>query len=248
MAENGEVDEDTANVYRQLFELRLDRVRAALGDTDDGHVPATSAFRAELVRAQRAKLDQLYQDRKINDEIRRVIARSLDLQEGRRQLSAASLPDPAASERTGAEHWLAVNRSLITRAPGPVAMIIGADQLQGPDAVTVDLGTRHQAHRRVGDRHDFHQRLARNAHRVTRSRDRGVHHVPGDLVQQHGGVLGGHARDHQFGPVMDGQPHRVSPGRPDAVLLNALHSPAVVLGQPPHVRQVVNPRTARMFA
>ncbi len=36
LAEDGEVDEDTANVYRQLFELRLERVRAALGDDGDG--------------------------------------------------------------------------------------------------------------------------------------------------------------------------------------------------------------------
>jgi monovalent cation/hydrogen antiporter len=84
MAEGGEVDEETASVYRQLFELRLDRVRAALGDTDDGHVPASGAFRAELVRAQRGKLEQLYRDGKITYEIRRSIAHSLDLQEGRR--------------------------------------------------------------------------------------------------------------------------------------------------------------------
>ena len=32
LAEAGEVDEDTASVYRQLFEMRLDRVRVALGD------------------------------------------------------------------------------------------------------------------------------------------------------------------------------------------------------------------------
>ena len=84
MAEAGEVDEDTANVYRQLFELRLDRVRAALGDADDGHVPDSAAFRAELVRAQRNRLEKLYRERKINDEIRRSIARSLDTQEARR--------------------------------------------------------------------------------------------------------------------------------------------------------------------
>jgi Na+/H+ antiporter len=84
MAEGGEVDEDTANVYRQLFELRLDRVRAALGDTDDGHVPASGAFRAELVRAQRDKLEELYQEGRITYEIRRSITQSLDLQEGRR--------------------------------------------------------------------------------------------------------------------------------------------------------------------
>jgi hypothetical protein len=64
--------------------MRLERVRAALGD-DDGDGPAdTSGFRAELVRVQRAKLEDLYQKRKISDEIRRSISRSLDLQERRR--------------------------------------------------------------------------------------------------------------------------------------------------------------------
>jgi monovalent cation/hydrogen antiporter len=85
LAENGDVDEDTANVYRQLFELRLERVRAALGDEDgDGSVPHTSGLRHELVRAQRAKLDELYRNRKISDEIRRSIALTLDLQDGPR--------------------------------------------------------------------------------------------------------------------------------------------------------------------
>jgi Na+/H+ antiporter len=85
LAENGEVDEDTANVYRQLFELRLERVRAALGDDDgDGTVPQTSGLRHELVRAQRAKLDELYRNRKISNEIRRSIALTLDLQDGPR--------------------------------------------------------------------------------------------------------------------------------------------------------------------
>jgi len=85
LAENGDVDEDTANVYRQLFELRLERVRAALGDEDgDGSVPHTSGLRHELVRAQRVKLDELYQNRKISDDIRRNIALTLDLQDGPR--------------------------------------------------------------------------------------------------------------------------------------------------------------------
>jgi CPA1 family monovalent cation:H+ antiporter len=82
LAEAGEVDEDTANVYRQLFELRLDRVRSLLSDDDEDPVD-TSAFRRELVRAQRDKLAQLYAKGKISDEIRRTIARSLDRQEGR---------------------------------------------------------------------------------------------------------------------------------------------------------------------
>jgi Na+/H+ antiporter len=85
LAEAGEVDEDTANVYRQLFEMRLERVRAALGDTDGEDGPAdTSGFRAELVRAQRAKLAELYRGGKISDEIRRSISSTLDLQERRR--------------------------------------------------------------------------------------------------------------------------------------------------------------------
>jgi Na+/H+ antiporter len=83
LAEAGQVDEDTANVYRQLFELRLERVRAALGDDGDG-TPRTSGVRGELVRAQRAKLEELYRNRKINDEIRRSIALTLDLQDGPR--------------------------------------------------------------------------------------------------------------------------------------------------------------------
>ena len=60
LAEAGEVDEDTANVYRQLFELRLDRVRSLLSDDDDDPVD-TSAFRRELVRAQRASSPALRQ-------------------------------------------------------------------------------------------------------------------------------------------------------------------------------------------
>ena len=84
LAEAGDVDEDTANVYRQLFELRLERVRAALGDDGDGSRPPTSGIRRELVRAQRAKLEELYRNRKINDEIRRSIALTLDLQDGSR--------------------------------------------------------------------------------------------------------------------------------------------------------------------
>lgn len=83
LAESGEVDEDTANVYRQLFEMRLDRVRAVLGDIDEEEVPDISALRAELMQAQRDKLQELYQNRKISDEIRRTIARSLDMQEPR---------------------------------------------------------------------------------------------------------------------------------------------------------------------
>jgi len=81
LAEAGAVDEDTANVYRQLLEMRLDRVRTALGDGSEDHRADTAGFRQELVRAQRDKLTELYRAGKITDEVRRSIARTLDLQE-----------------------------------------------------------------------------------------------------------------------------------------------------------------------
>ena len=84
LAEAGEVDEDTASLYRQLFEMRLDRVRAALDDDDDdGGRAAHHGLRAELLDAQRAKLDELYRTGKISDEVRRTISRTIDLQEPR---------------------------------------------------------------------------------------------------------------------------------------------------------------------
>jgi Na+/H+ antiporter len=91
LAEAGEVDEDTANVYRQLLEMRLDRVRTALDDSarDDNEggeaasEPHHRDFRVELLRAQRDKLDELYRERKITDDIRRAISRTLDRQEPR---------------------------------------------------------------------------------------------------------------------------------------------------------------------
>ena len=86
LAANGEVDEDTASLYRQLFEMRLDRVRAILDDSDEEGQPAdTHAFRAELVAAQRVKLAELYDRGKISDEIRRSISHSLDLQDRTRR-------------------------------------------------------------------------------------------------------------------------------------------------------------------
>ena len=96
LAEDGEVDEDTANLYRQLFEMRLDRVRAVLDDTGDGAGEGSGDgdgtgdgagshrdLRAELLRAQRDKLADLYAKGKITDDVRRSISRTLDLQEPR---------------------------------------------------------------------------------------------------------------------------------------------------------------------
>ncbi len=84
LAEAGEVDEDAANVYRQLFEMRLEQVRASLDNSDRARPADTSGLRAELGRAQRDKLSELYRAGKISDEIRRSISRSLDIQERRR--------------------------------------------------------------------------------------------------------------------------------------------------------------------
>ena len=91
LAEDGDVDEDTANLYRQLFEMRLDRVRAVLDDTGDGASDGAAAdgaashrdLRAELLRAERDKLAELYAKGKITDDVRRSISRTLDLQEPR---------------------------------------------------------------------------------------------------------------------------------------------------------------------
>jgi Na+/H+ antiporter len=83
LTEAGQVDEDTANLYRQLFEMRLERVRVALGDASADDAPDTSELRQELLRAQRDKLAKLYRDGKISDDIRRSISRSLDIQEPR---------------------------------------------------------------------------------------------------------------------------------------------------------------------
>jgi Na+/H+ antiporter len=83
LAEAGEVDEDTASVYRQLFEMRLDRVRVALGDASEDEVVDTAGLSRELVRAERDKLARMYSNGEISDEIRRSISRTLDLQEPR---------------------------------------------------------------------------------------------------------------------------------------------------------------------
>jgi hypothetical protein len=70
-------------VYRQLFEMRLDRVRVALGDASEDDVVDTAGLSRELVRAERDKLARMYSNGEISDEIRRSISRTLDLQEPR---------------------------------------------------------------------------------------------------------------------------------------------------------------------
>ena len=79
-------------MYRQLFEMRLDRVRAVLDDLDgdgdgkvDGDTSGSRGIRRELVNAERDKLNELYREAKISDEIRRSIALTLDLNDRQRE-------------------------------------------------------------------------------------------------------------------------------------------------------------------
>ncbi|MEV5830599.1 cation:proton antiporter [Spirillospora sp. NPDC052242] len=82
LAEDDAVDVRTADAYRQMLELRLDRVRYFLDEEDGGHAadgppPNSRRVRAELVRAQRAKLTGLYRRGKIGAETLREISREL---------------------------------------------------------------------------------------------------------------------------------------------------------------------------
>ncbi|MEO3811952.1 Na+/H+ antiporter [Sphaerisporangium sp. B11E5] len=84
LAADDKVDERTADVFRQLLELRLDRVRALLGDEDDEDAEGAREVREELARAQREKLDNLYESGRISVEVRRRLTHELDLEHRRR--------------------------------------------------------------------------------------------------------------------------------------------------------------------
>ncbi|MFV2177471.1 Na+/H+ antiporter [Actinomadura sp. LOL_016] len=86
LAEDDDVDVRTADAYRQMLELRLDRVRYFLdedgGDAETGGPPPNSRrVRAELVRAQRAKLTNLYHRGEIGARTLREISRELDFED-----------------------------------------------------------------------------------------------------------------------------------------------------------------------
>ncbi|GGL19930.1 Na+/H+ antiporter [Sphaerisporangium melleum] len=94
LAADGEVDERTADVFRQLLELRLDRVRAILDDEtdtgDDGDTsrdPGTRGLRRQLAEVQRDKLEELYAKRRISAETQRRLIHELDLEDRRRASS-----------------------------------------------------------------------------------------------------------------------------------------------------------------
>lgn len=89
MAADEEIDEQTADTYRQMFELRLERVRAQLDDDDDAEreLPDTRALRAELTRAQREKLNALYRKGRIGAETLRRVGAELDFEDPRNRRS-----------------------------------------------------------------------------------------------------------------------------------------------------------------
>ncbi|MFB4311513.1 Na+/H+ antiporter [Actinomadura sp. GTD37] len=84
LAEDEEVDERTAEAFRQMLELRLDRVRYFLGagrEAEGAAPPGSGRVRAELVRAQRAKLTALYGKGRIGAQTLREISRELDFED-----------------------------------------------------------------------------------------------------------------------------------------------------------------------
>ncbi|MCP2340785.1 Na+/H+ antiporter [Actinomadura rupiterrae] len=93
MASADEVDERTADTFRQMLELRLERVEYFLDEMDEdggegegrredrGEPPGSQRVRAELVRAQRAKLNTLYRKGKIGAATVRQVGNELDFAE-----------------------------------------------------------------------------------------------------------------------------------------------------------------------
>jgi CPA1 family monovalent cation:H+ antiporter len=91
LAEDDAVDEQTAEAFRQMLELRLERVHYLL-DRRDGEAgagggeggegpPVGRRVRGELVRAQRRKLRALYRDGRISAGTLREIGRELDFED-----------------------------------------------------------------------------------------------------------------------------------------------------------------------
>ncbi|MEU8122856.1 Na+/H+ antiporter [Spirillospora sp. NPDC049024] len=83
LVQEQEVDDRTAEAFRQMLELRLERVRYFL-DREGGEErrpPDSRRVRTELVRAQRARLQALYRKGRIGGETLREIGRELDFED-----------------------------------------------------------------------------------------------------------------------------------------------------------------------
>ncbi|MEU5884060.1 Na+/H+ antiporter [Spirillospora sp. NPDC047279] len=84
MADDDEIDETTADTYRQMLELRIDRVQSRLDEHHDPEAsppPDRARVKSELVDAQRAKLGTLYRKGRIGAETLRELSRELDLED-----------------------------------------------------------------------------------------------------------------------------------------------------------------------
>jgi CPA1 family monovalent cation:H+ antiporter len=82
LAEKGEIDDRTAMTFRQLYEDRLERVRAALdGEPGEDGLTDAGVVRRAILRAQREKLRSLYRKGKIGMDTRRAVSRRLDLED-----------------------------------------------------------------------------------------------------------------------------------------------------------------------
>jgi NhaP-type Na+/H+ or K+/H+ antiporter len=89
LAEKGEVDDRTARTFRQMYEDRLERVRAALDDEpEENGLTDAGVVRHAILRAQRERVNSLYRKGKIGMDTRRAMTRRLDLEdrEARRDL------------------------------------------------------------------------------------------------------------------------------------------------------------------
>jgi CPA1 family monovalent cation:H+ antiporter len=89
LSADGEVDDRTAEVFRRLLELRLDRVRAVLGDEGPAEADADPEshhghLRRQLIGVQRDRLRRLYALGAVGAATMRKLDHELDLQERRR--------------------------------------------------------------------------------------------------------------------------------------------------------------------
>ncbi|MFG2004378.1 Na+/H+ antiporter [Spirillospora sp. NPDC048911] len=84
LADDDEVDETTADAYRQMLELRIERLQHKLDEEDGARrapPPSRARIKGELVKAQRAKLNTLYRKGKIGADTLREIGRELDFED-----------------------------------------------------------------------------------------------------------------------------------------------------------------------
>ena len=87
LADDDEVDDRTADAFRQMLELRLERIQGRLkeergeAEPEENAIASRGRVRTDLVNAQRDKLDALYRKGKIGAETRRRISRELDFED-----------------------------------------------------------------------------------------------------------------------------------------------------------------------